>query len=128
MLGATGLLEGRRATTNWFRREEFLKKYKAIPTNERYVQDGKYWTSAGVTAGIDMALAIVHDNWGERYAQGIMLDLEYDPHPPIAGGTPDKTSPLVLWMMKAMYGAGIDPLVEKLEARAAQNPASADAH
>lgn len=117
VLGATGLLEGRRATTNWFRREEFLKKYKAIPTNERFVKDGKYWTSAGVSAGIDMALAIVNDNWGERYAQGIMLDMEYDPQPPIEGGTPERTGQLVLWMMNAMYAAGIDPLVEKFEAQ-----------
>jgi putative intracellular protease/amidase len=126
VLGATGLLEGRRATTNWFRREEFLKKYKAIPTNERFVKDGKYWTSAGVSAGIDMALAIVNDNWGERYAQGIMLDMEYDPQPPIEGGTPERTGQLVLWMMNAMYAAGIDPLVDKLEAQqraAASSPA-----
>ena len=115
ILGATGLLEGKRATTNWYRREEFLKKYKAIPTNERYVHDGKYWTAAGVTAGIDMSLAILNDNWGEKYTQGVMLDLEYDPAPPISGGTPEKTGYLVRWMMKAMYDAGVDPLVEKLE-------------
>lgn len=115
ILGATGLLEGRRATTNWYRREEFLKKYKAIPTNERYVHDGKYWTSAGVTAGIDMSLALINDNWGEKYTQGVMLDLEYDPSPPISGGTPERTGYLVHWMMKAMYDAGVDPLIEKLE-------------
>ena len=115
ILGATGLLEGKRATTNWYRREEFLKKYKAVPTNERYVHDGKYWTAAGVTAGIDMSLAILNDNWGEKYTQGVMLDMEYDPAPPISGGTPEKTGFLVRWMMKAMYDAGIDPLIEKLE-------------
>lgn len=70
ILGATGLLEGKRATTNWYRREEFLKKYKAIPTNERYVHDGKYWTAAGVTAGLDMSLAILNDNWGEKVHPG----------------------------------------------------------
>jgi transcriptional regulator GlxA family with amidase domain len=117
VLGATGLLEGKRASTNWYREEEFLKKYKAIPANERYTRDGKYWTSAGVTAGIDMSLAIVQDNWGDKYAQGVMLDMEYDPAPPIAGGTPEKTNLLVRWMMKAMYDAGVDPLIEKLEAK-----------
>ncbi|MFM8834174.1 MAG: DJ-1/PfpI family protein, partial [Cytophagales bacterium] len=91
VLGATGLLEGKRASTNWYREEEFLKKFKAIPANERYTHDGKYWTSAGVTAGMDMSLAILHDNWGERYTQGVMLDMEYDPAPPISGGTPEKT-------------------------------------
>lgn len=115
VLGATGLLEGKRASTNWYREEEFLKKYKAIPANERYTQDGKYWTAAGVTAGMDMALAILNDNWGPKYTQGVMLDMEYDPHPPISGGTPEKTHGLVHWMMKAMYDAGIDPLIEKLE-------------
>ena len=115
ILGATGLLEGKRASTNWYREEEFLKKYKAIPANERYTQDGKYWTSAGVTAGIDMSLAILNDNWGPKYTQGVMLDMEYDPAPPISGGTPEKTHGLVRWMMKAMYDAGIDPLIEKLE-------------
>lgn len=115
VLGATGLLEGKRASTNWYREEEFLRKYKAIPANERYTRDGKYWTSAGVTAGIDMSLAILNDNWGEKYTQGVMLDMEYDPAPPITGGTPDRTGRLVLWMMKAMYDAGVDPLIDKLE-------------
>jgi putative intracellular protease/amidase len=117
ILGATGLLEGRRASTNWFREDEFLAKYKAIPTHQRWTQDGKYWTAAGVTAGMDMALAIVNDNWGERYTQGIMLDMEYDPAPPIPGGSPEKTGWLVHWMMKTMYGAGLDPLFEKFEAQ-----------
>jgi transcriptional regulator GlxA family with amidase domain len=115
ILGATGLLEGRRATTNWYRREEFLQKYKAIPTHERYVRDGKYWTAAGVTAGLDMSLAILNDNWGEKFTQGVMLDMEYDPAPPIRGGTPEKTGWLVAWMMNAMYDAGVNPLIEKLE-------------
>ncbi len=121
ILGATGLLEGRRASTNWYREEEFLRKYKAIPANERYTRDGKYWTSAGVSAGMDMSLAILNDNWGARYTQAVMLDMEYDPAPPIQGGTPGKTGKLVHWMMKAMYDAGVDPTVKRLEeARAAK--------
>lgn len=115
VLGATGLLEGKRASTNWYREEEFLKKYKAIPAHQRYTRDGKYWTSAGVTAGMDMSLAILQDNWGDKYAQGVMLDMEYDPAPPLNGGTPERTHALVRWMMKAMYDAGVNPLIEKLE-------------
>jgi transcriptional regulator GlxA family with amidase domain len=115
ILGATGLLNGKRASTNWYREEEMLKKYGAIPANERYTQDGKYWTSAGVTAGMDMSLAIMKDNWGERYAQGVMLDMEYDPNPPIEGGSPEKTSFIMNWMMKSMYDAGINPLIDSLE-------------
>lgn len=115
ILGATGLLEGKRASTNWYREEEFLEKYGAIPANERYTQDGKYWTSAGVTAGMDMSLAILADNWGDKYAQGVMLDMEYDPQPPIEGGSPEKTSWLVNWMMKSMYDAIINPALEEME-------------
>lgn len=75
----------------------------------------KYWTSAGVTAGMDMSLALLNDNWGQSYTQGVMLDMESDPAPPIQGGTLEKTSWLVAWMVKAMYDAG-DPLIQQLEA------------
>ena len=115
ILGATGLLENKKASTNWYREEEFLTKYKAIPANQRYTQDGKYWTSAGVTAGMDMSLAIMKEIYGDKYAQGIMLDMEYDPNPPIEGGTPDKTNWVVNWMMKAMYDGGVNPLIDSLE-------------
>ena len=115
ILGATGLLKGKKASTNWYREEEFLKKYGALPGDERYTKDGKYWTSAGVTAGMDMAIAIINENWGEKYAQGVMLDMEYDPAPPIQGGTPDNTGWLVKWMMKSMYDAGVNPLIDSLE-------------
>lgn len=115
ILGATGLLEKKKASTNWYREEEFLKKHKALPANQRYTQDGKYWTSAGVTAGMDMSLAIMKDIYGDNYAQAIMLDMEYDPHPPIEGGTPEKTNWAVNWVMKTMYDSGINPLIDSLE-------------
>jgi putative intracellular protease/amidase/YHS domain-containing protein len=115
VLGATGLLKGKKASTNWYREEAFLKKYGAIPAHERYTQDGKYWTSAGVTAGMDMALAMMKDIYGERYAQAIMLDMEYDPAPPLEGGSPEKTGWIVKWMMESMYDAGINPLIDSLE-------------
>lgn len=115
ILGATGLLNGKKATTNWYEAEQMLKKYGATFVEDRYVQDGKYWTSAGVTAGMDMSLAILHDLWGERYTQAIMLDMEYDPAPPIAGGTPDNTGFIAYKMMKMMYDSGVQPLVDSLE-------------
>jgi transcriptional regulator GlxA family with amidase domain len=115
VLGATGLLENKKASTNWYREKEFLKKYKAIPANQRYTKNGKYWTSAGVTAGMDMSLAIIKNIYGDKYAQAVMLDMEYDPHPPIEGGTPEKTNWAVTWMMKAMYDGGIKPLIDSLE-------------
>ncbi len=103
ILGATGLLKDKHATTNWYRAEEMLKNYGAHFENKRWVQDGKYWTSAGVTAGLDMSLAIVNDLLGEKYTQGVMLDLEYDPNPPIKGGSVMKTQPIVRDMIKTMY-------------------------
>ena len=117
ILGATGLLNGKQATTNWYRAEEMLTKYGAVFKNERFVQDGKYWTSAGVTAGIDMSLAIMHDIWGEKYTQAVMLDMEYDPAPPITGGSPETTRPEVFQMMQSMYDMGIQPLIDSLESR-----------
>ncbi|MEM6845557.1 MAG: DJ-1/PfpI family protein [Bacteroidota bacterium] len=115
ILGATGLLEGKKATTNWYRAEEMLNQYGATFTNERFTSDGKYWTSAGVTAGMDMSLAMMKEIWGENYTQGLMLDMEYDPAPPIEGGSPEKTDNIVHWMLESMYTAGITTLIDSLE-------------
>lgn len=103
ILGSTGLLKNKKATTNWYRAEEILKSYGAKFEQKRWVKDGKYWTSAGVSAGIDMALAIVNDLMGEKYTQAVMLDLEYDPQPPFNAGSIDKTLPIVSTMLKQMY-------------------------
>ncbi len=112
ILGKTGLLDGRKATGNWFRAEEILAENGATFTGERYTQDGKYWTSAGVTAGMDMALAIMAELTGEDYTQAVMLDMEYDPQPPINGGSVEKTKPEVLHFMKTMYASMADPLFD----------------
>jgi putative intracellular protease/amidase len=102
VLGATGLLKGKNATSNWYRGEEMMKMYGANFNEERYVNDGKYWTSAGVSAGIDMSLAIIDDLLGRKYTEAVMLDLEYDPKPPYNAGIPKKSDPLVAEMMKEM--------------------------
>lgn len=115
ILGATGLLQNKQATTNWYRAEEMLTNYGAKFEKKRYVQDGKYWTSAGVSAGIDMSLAIVNDLFGEKYTQGIMLDLEYDPQPPFNAGSVEKTQPIVADMMKTMYDMMMLPTINKLK-------------
>lgn len=115
ILASTGLLKGKNATTNWYRPETFFSKNGVTFQNKRYVKDGKYWTSAGVTAGMDMSLAIIKDIYGDNYTQGVMLDMEYDPQPPIAGGSPNKTKPEVFNMMQTMYDMGIKPLVDSLE-------------
>ena len=112
---STGLLQNKHATTNWYRAEEMLTNYGAKFEKKRYVQDGKYWTSAGVSAGIDMSLAIVNDLFGEKYTQGIMLDLEYDPQPPFNAGSVEKTQPIVADMMKTMYDMMMLPTINKLK-------------
>ncbi len=117
ILGKTGLLKGKKATGNWFRAKEMLAENDATFTGERYTQDGKYWTSAGVTAGMDMSLAILAELTGEDYAQAVMLDMEYDPKPPIEGGSVEKTKPEVLYFMKTMYASMANPVFEEMEAK-----------
>ena len=90
-----------------------LKSYGANFKQERWVRDGKYWTSAGVTAGIDMSLAIIDDLMGKKYTEGVMLDLEYDPKPPYNAGSVNKTEPIVADMMKEMYDMIMLPLIQK---------------
>ena len=103
ILGAAGVLEGKQATTNWYKAEENLEKYGAEFVQKRYTHDGKYWTSAGVSAGIDMSLALVDHIMGRNYAQFTALNLEYDPDPPFEGGHPDKTDQVVTFMTEKMY-------------------------
>ncbi|WP_440101231.1 DJ-1/PfpI family protein [Streptosporangium sp. H16] len=93
-LGAAGLLEGVRATTHWVA-HDLLARFGARPVNERFVRDGKIITSAGVLAGIDMALhlaSLLAGEDGEDMAMAIQLGLEYAPEPPFDAGTP-KTAP-----------------------------------
>ena len=112
ILGATGLLEGKNVSCNWYRADEIMKMYGATYKPERYVRDGKYWTSAGVTAGMDMALGIMNELMGEKYTKGVMLDLEYDPKPPYNAGSVAKTDKIVADMMLEMYDAGLEPLFQ----------------
>lgn len=84
LLGAAGLLEGRRATTHWAMRH-LLEKFGATPVAERWVQDGHVLTAAGVAAGIDMALHLVACLAGEQTARMVQLWIEYDPRPPFGG-------------------------------------------
>jgi len=88
LLGAAGLLEGLRATSHWLARED-LAGYGARPVNERVVVSGKVITSAGVSAGIDMALQLAALEAGVKVAQAIQLLIEYDPQPPFDAGSPE---------------------------------------
>jgi cyclohexyl-isocyanide hydratase len=95
VLGAAGLLRGRRATTHWLS-HDFLAKFGAIPVHGRVVRDGNLITAGGVTAGIDFGLAVVAELAGQAQAEAIQLALEYAPQPPFRAGTPDEAPPAVL--------------------------------
>jgi transcriptional regulator GlxA family with amidase domain len=95
VLGAAGLLEGRRATGHWLYLEP-LRAFGAEPEVGRWIEDGKYLTAAGVSAGIDMALHLVGREAGPEVAQAIQLAIEYDPQPPFDSGAPHKApAPIV---------------------------------
>ncbi|MFB6581428.1 DJ-1/PfpI family protein [Streptomyces sp. NPDC056402] len=81
LLAAAGLLEGRQATTHWMYRD-LLTRFGATPVLRRWVEDGRFITAAGVSAGIDMALHLVGRLAGEEVARMVQLFIEYDPEPP----------------------------------------------
>jgi cyclohexyl-isocyanide hydratase len=95
VLGAAGLLKGRRATTHWAS-HELLERFGAIPVHERVVRDGNLMTGGGVTAGIDFALTLVSELFDAQKAQLVQLQLEYAPAPPFDSGRPDTASAQVL--------------------------------
>lgn len=92
ILGAAGILEGKKATSHWLALDQ-LQGFGATPTSERVVIDGKVITAAGVSAGIDMAFTLAAKVAGPEVAQIIQLAIEYDPEPPFDGGSPDKALP-----------------------------------
>ena len=95
ILGAAGLLSGYKATTHW-QSWEMLAEFGATPTRERVVMDRNRITAAGVSAGIDMALALVGELFGADVAREIELNMEYDPQPPFRSGTPFIAPPEVV--------------------------------
>ena len=88
VLGAAGLLKGKRATTHWMS-HDLLAPFGAIPVQQRVVQDGNVITGGGVTAGIDLALSVVAAVAGESTARQVQLAIEYDPKPPFDSGSPN---------------------------------------
>jgi transcriptional regulator GlxA family with amidase domain len=84
ILAAAGLLEGRKATTHWTASKQ-LERLGAHYLPERWVEDGRVITSAGVSAGIDMALHLVGRLAGDEVARTTQLIIEYDPQPPLGG-------------------------------------------
>ena len=98
ILGAAGLLTGRKATSHWMTLDN-LTAYGAVPTAERVVLDGKYATAAGVSAGIDLALTLLGEIAGPEAAMAVQLGIEYDPAPPFEAGSPAKApDPIVAFL------------------------------
>ncbi len=120
VLGAAGLLKGKRATTHWAFHSA-LKEVGAIPVRERVVRDGNIFTGGGVTAGIDFAFTLAAEIAGEEYAAGLQLGLEYDPAPPFQAGSPDKAPVKALNRMQAFYAPPLKAFHAAL-ARSMGNP------
>ena len=95
ILGAAGLLKGRRAATHWGY-AELLPLLGATHDKRRIVRDGNFVAAGGVTSGIDFGLEVVADIAGEAVARSIQLSLEYDPNPPFASGHPDRATAATL--------------------------------
>ncbi len=94
-----GLFDGRRVTTHWARAEQLATEFPSlvVDADPIYVRDGKFWSSAGVTAGIDLALALVHDDLGAEVAQTVARWLVMFLHRP--GGQTQFASPV--WVPRA---------------------------
>jgi cyclohexyl-isocyanide hydratase len=95
LLGAAGLLRGRRAGGHWQARD-LLAQFGAIVSDDRLTIDGNIFTSGGVTAGIDMAIRVAAEIAGAEAAQQIQLQIEYDPEPPFQAGTPFVAPPAIV--------------------------------
>ncbi|SIT47011.1 Isonitrile hydratase [Paraburkholderia ribeironis] len=95
VLGAAGLLGGKRAACHWAWRD-LLPSFGAIMDESRVVRDGNLITGGGVTAGIDMALSVMADIAGAEYAQSVQLGIEYAPAPPFDCGRPERAAPQIL--------------------------------
>lgn len=113
ILGQAGLLRGKRATSHWAT-HALLKDFGATPVDRRVVWDGRLVTGAGVSAGLDLGLAMVGRLRDKPYAQCVQLLAEYAPQPPYNAGTP-KTAPREV---RQMMGSMFDPLVAGMRATA----------
>ena len=96
---AAGLLRGRRVTTHWARADQLREAHPALRVDPDpiYIRDGKYWSSAGVTAGIDLSLALVQEDLGIDVAQTVARWLVMFLHRP--GGQTQFASPV--WVPRA---------------------------
>jgi cyclohexyl-isocyanide hydratase len=119
LLGQAGLLKGYRATSHWLGRP-FLKDFGAIEVDERVVFDGNRATGAGVSAGLDLALALLQRLRPLEFAQTIQLFAEYAPAPPLHSGTPETAPAPVLAMARELtssFVGGVGELARAYHAK-----------
>lgn len=114
ILGAAGLLKGRRAATHWAY-ADLLCLIGATHEKGRVVRDGNIFTSGGVTAGIDFGFTVVAEVAGEDVARAIQLGIEYDPSPPFDAGHPDKATEAATALMVKRNGGAHDGIRTALE-------------
>jgi putative intracellular protease/amidase len=119
VLGAAGLLKGKRAACHWAWRD-MLPLFGAIPDPGRVVRDGNVITGGGVTAGIDFALVVAAELAGEAFAQAVQLNIEYAPAPPFESGRPETAPAEALAISRARYEKLLPPRLESARAAAAR--------
>jgi transcriptional regulator GlxA family with amidase domain len=131
VLATAGLLDGRRATTHWQRSADFAKRFPKVrlDADRIWIRDGEIWTSAGITAGIDLALAMIADDLGEAIALRTAQQLVVYHRRPGGqsqfsallemGGASGRFGPLLDWARANLAG---DLAVERLADKAAMSP------
>jgi len=119
VLGAAGLLQGKRAACHWAWRD-MLPLFGAIPDPGRVVRDGDIITGGGVTAGMDFALVVAAELAGARFAQALQLALEYAPAPPFDSGRPETAPPEVLGDVQARMATILPKRLAQAQAAAAR--------
>lgn len=122
LLGAAGILDGKRATSHWLAIEN-LAAHGAVPVRERVVVDGKVMTAAGVSAGIDMALRLAAELAGPEVAQAIQLGVEYDPQPPFDAGSPDTAPPALTAALRRRSRFVLEGVGDRHRERPGRRPA-----
>jgi len=119
ILGAAGLLHGKRAACHWAWRQ-LLPLFGAIPDEARVARDGDIITGGGVTAGIDFALVVAAEIAGEATAQALQLNIEYAPAPPYQAGRPETAPPDVLALVNKRMAAFMPERTRQAEQAAAR--------